>query len=152
MLRVFLGAIMMVHGFPKVFDSEKRTQTIAYMERLGVPAPLTLTAGALEFFGGLGLVVGFLTQVAATFIALEMVGTTILSRTKMGKKLVLGYELDLSYLATAVALVFLGAGAWSLDGALGIVVAPLWLAVAVALVAVLASLWLKTERAEGRRR
>ena len=147
-LRVFLGAILMVHGFPKLFKPKERSQTIAFMRGVGVPVPLTVAASLLEFFGGLGLVVGLLTEVVATFVALEMVGTTILSRTKLGKKLILGYELDLSYLTAAVALVFLGPGAWSLDGALGIVVEPIWLALAVGLVAAFASLRLAVRSAE----
>jgi len=129
-LRVFLGAIFIIHGFPKLFRAEARAQTIGFMKSVGIPPALTLAASLLEFFGGLGLLVGLLTEVAALLIALEMVGTTILSRAKMGKKLVLGYELDLAYLVGAVAVVLLGSGAWSLDRVLGIAVPPLWLAVA----------------------
>lgn len=132
-LRVFLGAILMVHGFPKLFKPQERGQTIAYMKSVGVPASLTIAVGALEFFGGLGLVVGLLTQGVAALIALEMIGTTILSRAKLGKKLILGYELDLAYMVNAVALLFLGGGAWSLDRVLGIAADPVWLVAAVGL-------------------
>jgi putative oxidoreductase len=135
-LRVFLGTILMVHGFPKLFKADVRRQTVGFMKSIGVPPALTLAAGTLEFFGGLALLVGFLTEVAAILIAVEMAGTTYLSRTKLGKRLVLGYELDLAYLAGALALVFLGPGAWSLDGALRIAVEPLWLGIAVVLAAV----------------
>ena len=132
-LRVFLGAIFIIHGFPKLFRAEARTQTIGFMKSVGIPPALTLAASLLELFGGLGLLVGLLTEVAALLIAIEMVGTTILSRAKMGKKLVLGYELDLAYLVGAVAVVLVGPGAWSLDRGLGIAVHPLWLAVVAGL-------------------
>src|SRR3972149_26311 len=76
-LRVFLGAIFIIHGFPKLFRAEARAQTIGFMKSVGIPPALTLAASLLEFFGGLGLLVGLLTQVAALLLALELVGTTI---------------------------------------------------------------------------
>jgi len=39
---------------------------------------------------------------------------------KLGKKLVLGYELDIAYLVLALMLTFLGAGPWSVDRFLGL--------------------------------
>jgi len=56
----------------------------------------------------------------AALIALEMVATTIFSKTKLGKKLVLGYELDLAYLVIALLVLFVGPGAWSVDRLLGL--------------------------------
>ncbi len=115
LMRLFLGGIMMLHGYPKLFKAKSRQETIMFMKGVGIPPALVLAVGVLEFFGGLGLVVGLLTQVAALLIAIEMVGTTILSRTKLDKKLFLGYELDLAYLFMALALLLQGAGGWSLD-------------------------------------
>jgi putative oxidoreductase len=140
LLRLFLGAIMMVHGFPKLFRAEGRAQTMGFMKGVGVPPALALAAGVLEFFGGLALVLGFLAQVAALLILLEMAGTTLLSWRKLGKKLVLGYELDLAYLFMALALVLVGPGIYSLDRALGVAVQPLWLAIAAGLAIAFAAL------------
>jgi putative oxidoreductase len=109
-LRFFLGFIMMAHGFPKLFVAKGREGTLGWLKSMGIPPVLGILVGVLEFFGGLGFIFGLLTQVAALLIVVEMIGTTILSKTKMGKKLVLGYELDLAYLAMALALVLLGPG------------------------------------------
>ena len=89
----------------------------------GSTAPLVSQVGIggiLEFFGGIALILGFLTQVVAALIAVEMVATTIFSKTKLGKKLVLGYELDLAYLVIALLVLFVGPGAWSVDRLLGL--------------------------------
>lgn len=119
-LRLFLGIIMMVHGFPKLFVAQSREGTLGWLKSMGIPPALGILVGILEFLGGLGLVLGLLTQPVALLIVVEMIGTTILSKTKMGKKLVLGYELDLAYLAMALALVLLGPGRLSIDRVLGL--------------------------------
>jgi putative oxidoreductase len=117
--RIALGALFIVHGWPKIKDPKS---TIAFVKGTGFPggAAFAVLFILLEFFGGIALVLGFLTQIVAALIALEMVATTIFSKTKLGKKLVLGYELDIVYLALALMLVFLGAGPWSVDRLLGL--------------------------------
>ncbi len=117
--RIALGALFIVHGWPKIKDPKS---TIAFVKGTKFPGgtAFTLPFILLEFFGGIALVLGFLTQIVALLIALEMVATTIFSKTKLGKKLVLGYELDIAYLVLALMLVFLGAGPWSVDRFLGL--------------------------------
>lgn len=56
-----------------------------------------------------------LTQLVAVLFALEMVGTAIVSKKKLGSKLMPGYELDLLYLGVAIMLAVAGAGAFSAD-------------------------------------
>jgi len=73
----------------------------------------------LEFFGGLALIIGLLTQIVAVLFVLEMIATTVFSKTKLSRKFSSGYELDLAYAAFALVLAFLGPGAWSLDRLLG---------------------------------
>jgi len=49
-----------------------------------------------------------------------MIATTVFSKTKLNKKFILGYELDLGYpSAFALVLALLGPGSWSLDAILG---------------------------------
>jgi len=117
--RIALGALFIVHGWPKIKDPKS---TIGFVKGTGFPggAAFAVLFTLLEFFGGVALILGFLTQIVAPLIALEMVATTVFAKTKLGKKLVLGYELDIAYLVLALMLTFLGAGPWSVDRFLGI--------------------------------
>ena len=66
-----------------------------------------------EFFGGILLVAGFLTQPAAFLLAVNML--VAIWKLKFKQGLVGGYEFDLALLAMALALLVLGPGAFSLD-------------------------------------
>src|SRR6266705_5745531 len=116
--RVALGALFLAHGWPKIKDVKK---PIGFVKGTGWPggAAFALLFTLLEFFGSLALIIGFLTQIVAVLFVLEMTATTIFSKTKLKKKFVLGYELDVAYAAFALVLAFLGPGAWSLDHLLG---------------------------------
>ncbi len=116
-LRIIVGAAFAVHGYPKL---ARRKETGAAMKGAGLPPGLTFAVGLLEFFGGLALLVGFLTPVAAGLLALEMVGTTVMVRTKFHKPFVGGYELDLIFFASALTLLLIGAGALSIDAWIGL--------------------------------
>jgi len=118
-LRLALGVAFLVHGYPKLSGPGAK-QTRDYMKTVGVPPTLTTLTALLEFLGGIALIIGFLTRIAGILIALEMVATTILSKNKLQKKYVLGYELDIAYLAMALALFLLGAGPASLDSLIGL--------------------------------
>lgn len=120
-LRVWVGANLVAHGYPKL--GKGRQQTLQWTKSLGVPAGLTYAAIILEFFGGLSLIVGFIVPIVAFFVALEMIGNSILKKAKMKGQYIGGtvaYELDVTYLLLAIALIFLGAGALSVDSALGL--------------------------------
>lgn len=117
-LRIFLGVLLAYHGYPKL--TSHRKQTMGWLSSMGIPGASGPLVGLLELVGGLFLVFGFLTPIVGILLTLEFIGTTILSKSKLGKKLLLGYELDLLYLAGALALVFLGGGAYSLDRLLGL--------------------------------
>lgn len=118
-LRVVLGAFMIVHSAPKLKDLKGPAGWIrgtGWSWGAAFVLPFTL----LEALGGLAVLVGFLTRPVAILFVLEMVATTIFSKQKLGKKFVGGYELDLLYLGIALALLFLGPGGWSVDAALGL--------------------------------
>lgn len=120
LLRVVVGVTMMMHGYPKLKNPQ---QTIQWTKGLGVPTVATYLAIILEFFGGIGLVIGFLVPVVAFFLALEMIGNTLLKRVKMKAPYLMAehsYEIDITYLLLSITLLVLGAGAFSLDGLLGL--------------------------------
>ncbi len=118
-LRLGLGILFALHGWPKIKNPK---QTAAWVKSTGWAwgAGFAYAFTFLEFLGGIALILGFLTRVVALLFALQMIATTIFSRVKLKKKLMGGWETDVLYLVGALALVFLGAGAWSLDALLGI--------------------------------
>jgi putative oxidoreductase len=116
---VVLGVIFVVHGWPKITDVRK---TQAWVKGTGFPRGETfaLLFTLLEFFGGIALIIGFLTQIVAALFVLEMIATAIFSKTKLNKKFVLGFELDIGYATLALVLVLIGPGAYSVDRLLNI--------------------------------
>ncbi|NHV97560.1 MAG: DoxX family membrane protein [Thaumarchaeota archaeon] len=59
-IRVLVGVLMIIHGYPKVFVKEARQQMIPMMQSVGVPRAGFEVAAILEFFGGLFLLLGLL--------------------------------------------------------------------------------------------
>ncbi len=118
-LRLVVGALFIVHGWPKVKNLKG---TADWIRGTGWTwaAGFAYAFGPLELLGGIAFLAGLLTRIVAILFVLEMIGTTIFARAKLGKKLVGGYEMDLLYLAGALAVAVLGAGAWSLDAILGL--------------------------------
>jgi len=98
-------------------------KTKSMQQSLQIPPTLTLLAAFTECFGGLAVVVGLLTRPAA----LRLCRVTIVAMTKghlphgffihwslqAGKGH--GYEMDLAFLAVALAVLVGGAGALSID-------------------------------------
>ncbi len=112
-LRLALGAILIAHGYPKLF-----TQTagmIGFFEKIGFPAWTVYLAGAVEFFGGILLIGGFLTRLAGLLVAGEMAVAVLKVHLKNGLTGQGGYEFPLLLGCAALALVTVGAGLISLD-------------------------------------
>ncbi len=117
--RVALGAMFLVHGVPKIKDMK---QTMGWVKGTGFPGGAAFAAlfSLLEFFGGIALILGVLTQAVAVLFALEMVATMIFAKTKLGKKYVLGYEMDVAFLVLALVVAMLGPGPLSVDRLIGL--------------------------------
>ena len=89
---------------------------------LHIPAPFAVLAIAAEFFGGLGLILGFLTRIAAFGIAMNMVVAVAMVHSRFGffmnwtgTQKGEGFEYHLLALAVTAFLMIRGAGALSLD-------------------------------------
>src|SRR5215813_1526562 len=76
-LRLVLGVVFFAHGAQKMlgwFGGFGFSGTMGYFTGpMHIPAALAFLAIAAEFFGGLGLILGFLTRIAAFGIATNMV-------------------------------------------------------------------------------
>lgn len=118
-LRLFIGALFIGHGWPKVKNPKQPAGWVASTGWTWA-VPFAYLFSFLEFLGGIGLVIGFLTRIIGLLFVLQMIATTIFARKKLGKKLFGGWETDLLFLAAGLALVFLGGGAWSIDAVLGL--------------------------------
>jgi putative oxidoreductase len=125
-LRITLGIVFFAHGAQKFtgwFGGSGLKETLRMMnQQLGLPVALAFTAVAAEFFGGLGLMVGLLSRVAAVGIAVTMVfaiamvhGGHGLFLNWFGDREGHGYEYHLLAIALAAAIVVRGSGAISLD-------------------------------------
>ena len=118
LLRLVIGVVFVIHGYPK-FSTEQRKQGGQWMKSMGLPSGFILLGAIVEFFGGIALLLGILTQIIAALFALWMLATTMLSKGKMKKKFVGGYEVDIILLFASLALAAIGPGALSIDHLLG---------------------------------
>ena len=109
-LRVIAGIGFMIHGLPKILDIGK---TQGSFMNMGLPHDLAILIGLLEFIGGLAILLGVFTRIAAGLLAIQMIGAILL--VKLSKGFIDGFELDLLYLAIMVNLLITGPGFLSIE-------------------------------------
>jgi putative oxidoreductase len=125
-LRLVLGVIFFAHGAQKLlgwFGGYGFSGTMGFFTGLlHIPAVFAFLAIVAEFFGGLGLILGFLTRVAAFGILSNMVVAIAMVHGPFGffmnwtgAQKGEGYEYHLLVLAATVLLIIRGAGAASVD-------------------------------------
>ena len=115
-LRLALGAIMIAHGAQKLFGGMQRF--MGMLNSMGIPGWMGYLTVAAEFGGGILLVAGLLTRLAALSICIDMIVAIDKVHWKnglMNSPGKAGYEFPLACGAIAFALIFLGAGPISLD-------------------------------------
>jgi putative oxidoreductase len=119
LLRLVLAAIFIVHGYQKVFGMGMSGVTGMFTQ-IGVPAPAIMAPliSVIELVGGIALLFGAFTRVAAFLIACDMLGAIVLVHAKNGFLAPKGVEVPLGDLAMLVTVALLGAGAYSIDALL----------------------------------
>lgn len=126
-LRLTLGGVMLPHGAQKLlgwFGGYGFAGTMGmFTDKMGIPAVLAFLVILAESFGSLGLIVGFLTRIAAFGIAWVMVGAIFLVHVPhgffmnwFGQQAGEGFEYHLLAIGICLALLLSGGGKWSVDG------------------------------------
>jgi putative oxidoreductase len=124
--RFVIGIVFFAHGAQMMlgwyggpgFSGSLRLLTV----QLRLPAPLAVLAISAEFFGGLGLILGLFSRIAALGILLAMLGAiaTVHYRYGLfmdwhGSQKGHGFEYHLIVIALALVVIVKGAGACSID-------------------------------------
>ena len=129
-VRVVLGVIFFAHGAQKVlgwFGGYGLKGTTGYLTSLGLPLPVAYLVCFFEFLGGIGLILGLFTRLAALAVIIVMIGAILKVHLPNGLFINWsltpgkghGYEANLGFIAMGVACLIAGGGALALDRLLG---------------------------------
>jgi putative oxidoreductase len=118
LLRIVAGAALVQHGWPKIQNASHWMGAQAT-----VPAFLQALAAVSEFGGGLALIIGLLTPIAAFGIACTMAVAILTVHLPhgdafVGKPGTASFESAAGYLAVALMFILVGPGMLSFDAAI----------------------------------
>lgn len=111
-VRVVAGTIFMMHGAQKLFGAFDGPGLSQMMTNMGPVLGLLVSVG--EFFGGLGLLVGFLSRFSAAANIVIMIGAIAMVHGANGFFLQnKGFEYNLALIGLLAPVLFMGPGDWS---------------------------------------
>ncbi|MGA9503709.1 MAG: DoxX family protein [Terriglobales bacterium] len=110
-MRLVLGAVMIAHGYHKVFGGFHHHMD--FVGSLGLPHWLAYLSAGTEFFGGIAIVLGLFTRFAALAVVIEMGVAIWKVHFKSGLTGTGGYEFPLALAAMAFALLCFDGGPWA---------------------------------------
>ncbi|ESY95560.1 DoxX family protein [Mesorhizobium australicum] len=117
--RILLAVIFLLSGFGKLTAI---SGTAAYFGGLGLPVP-TATAvivGLIELLGGLAVLVGFQTRVAAWVLAIFTIATGLVAHTGWADQMqMIQFLKNVAITGGFLLLASSGAGAYSIDAKRG---------------------------------
>ena len=130
-IRMVIGVGFIYHGFIKLFTSVGHDNFLLLLNDIGVPAAEVFSwgIGALEFFGGIALILGAFMTITNILLLVNMAvamfwvnfpnGFDLMNVTVLieaGPKFgVPGLEINLLYIAGLVSMLLTGAGNYSVD-------------------------------------
>jgi len=129
LLRLAVGLMILPHGLQKTFGwfggAGYSAQLNGFVQFMHVPAFLAFLAIMAEFLGGLGLLLGAFTRIAAFGVACNMVAAVYFLNGQFGffmnwtgKQAGEGFEFHMLVLAMVAVLMARGAGRFSFDRAI----------------------------------
>ena len=112
-VRIAFGGLILLHGWSKLINFSAKMHTFADPFGIGSKISLGLVVFA-EFFCAVFVILGLLTRLASIplIICMSVVTFVIHSAKPLNEK-----ELPLMFLAAFVAVLFIGPGKFSIDGA-----------------------------------
>jgi putative oxidoreductase len=119
LMRIALGIVFVMHGGQKLFVYG-HAGVAGGMAALGLPLPGLSAAliTAVELAGGIALLSGAFTRVAAFLIAGAMAVATVSAHLSNGFFMPSGFEYTLTLMLSSLAVLMTGPGAYSVDAVL----------------------------------
>ena len=129
-LRLFVGVIFIVHGWPKL-NPRSPMKGVAgfggFLKQMGVPLPMFLAwvVALLETVGAVLLFLGLGTRILAAGFAINMLVAILLAKIRFLRvgftaQQATGWEFDFLILGVSLALFITGSGGLGLDRLLGL--------------------------------
>ena len=126
-LRLIVGYGFMAHGYAKLTRGPEHFGQLLHQIGVPMPAAAAWIVTLLELFGGLAIVLGIFVAVVSIPLIVSMLVAMLTVQLRYGFSSVNtigltpsgplfgppGYEINLLYIASLVALALLGAGPWS---------------------------------------
>ncbi|MGI9558902.1 MAG: DoxX family protein [Thermodesulfobacteriota bacterium] len=123
--RLFLGAVMLPHGFQKIFTVEQTMNS--FTSKMDLPYVVAVLVIAGESVGAVSLIIGFMSRFCALSMGIIMIGAVHMFHLRHGffmnwKKDLdagQGYEYHLLMIGLALVVVVCGGGKLSVDRVIG---------------------------------
>ncbi len=112
-MRFVLGAILIAHGYHKVWGGFHHH--MEFVGSLGLPRWMAYLSAGTEFFGGILLVLGLLVRCVSIAVLIEMAIVIWKVHFKNGLTGTGGYEFPLALATIAFALMCFGGGPWGVN-------------------------------------
>lgn len=117
LLRMGLGIMFMLHGYPKVFGGpEMWSEVGASLQSIGIDAApmfFGFMAGITEFFGGLFLLLGLFFMPSVVSLLIVMLVVTAIHLGAGDPFSIYSHSIELAIVL--ISLLFLGSGKYNLD-------------------------------------
>ena len=117
-LRVIVGIVFVMHGYQKFGAMD---MTAGFFTSLGLGASMAYVVATIELVGGISLILGYGSKIAAGLLAIVMAGAIIKVHGANGFFLgqAPGYEFVLTLMAVNIALLYTGPGRYGLGSDCG---------------------------------
>jgi putative oxidoreductase len=115
LMRIVVGALFIIVGYPKI------QAPMSWMPGAGIPGFFQLLAAIAEFIGGMALIAGFLTRIAAFGLACTMAVSIYFMKFRFGATFIdmkggsNVYNLNLILFLISLLFMVISAGRFSLD-------------------------------------